>query len=649
MKFSDMRSQFDYQYGCKIAAELSEIGNEASEMGFRNAGSTGEKKAAQYIKHEIEKLGVQDISEYPFEVDTWEFKKAVLRFSDNEGGYVCCKLSAFAGTPGTTENGINSQIIDAGYGTYDNCKTCNLKGAIAFIRIDLDGEYWIEIPAYQLELMGVIAIIVMFEGESYGCCDDVLNSANSAARSTIPIMNISKKDGRILEKMLKQGEVMGELTADIMITKGSSSNIVWAIPGKQKDKGILLGAHYDGYFKAYIDDSFGIGALFSITKAMIQSGEIPNYTIVFIAHGAEEFGVCDSHYDWCIGSWNQINNLQPDWNKVIGLFLNIDAVNPDSDKLFVHASPQLHIFLKKTLYKIRDEIEKYWKEGFEVKDINGTWSDDFNYYMAGIPVLIAGRGETNWRKNYYHTDYDTNKQLNMHLMEAVCNVYGQIVCEYDKSKFAPVEIEEELRVFEQAVDVVLLEKEGIKTEQLHEEICRLRGIIKMYRKKEQRRRGCANDDFIAGINNKLIKVLRAVDFEDNVIFKLEERQKNIKILNRMREHLRKDDLANSFCEMKLLYGGDVINDFQREVYEYWCLDAIDSKKVFLQWGEGKIECPPDIRKLKTLFENVDRCESELEEVDNEIRRLKEEEIKKLRKCLDEIVETLKMIIGNYRQ
>ena len=112
MKFSDMRSQFDYQYGCKIAAELSEIGNEASEMGFRNAGSTGEKKAAQYIKHEIEKLGVQDISEYPFEVDTWEFKKAVLRFSDNEGGYVCCKLSAFAGTPGTTENGINSQIMD---------------------------------------------------------------------------------------------------------------------------------------------------------------------------------------------------------------------------------------------------------------------------------------------------------------------------------------------------------------------------------------------------------------------------------------------------------------------------------------------------------------------------------------------------------
>ena len=70
-----------------------------------------------------------------------------------------------------------------------------------------------------------------------------------------------------------------DLKADITISKGESCNITGSIPGQLSDRYILLGAHYDGYFNAYIDDALGIGAVLNIAQAILRSGVIPKYTI----------------------------------------------------------------------------------------------------------------------------------------------------------------------------------------------------------------------------------------------------------------------------------------------------------------------------------------------------------------------------------
>ncbi len=59
MKYCKVCGYLDSQYGCETASKLSGIGNENSLMGFRNAGSTGEKKAAMYIEDEMRKIGLK--------------------------------------------------------------------------------------------------------------------------------------------------------------------------------------------------------------------------------------------------------------------------------------------------------------------------------------------------------------------------------------------------------------------------------------------------------------------------------------------------------------------------------------------------------------------------------------------------------------
>lgn len=46
-----------------------------------------------------------------------------------------------------------------------------------------------------------------------------------------------------------------------------------------------------------------IGLVAGIAKTMIDSGFKPANDIVFVAHGAEEWGRFDTSTDWAIGSW----------------------------------------------------------------------------------------------------------------------------------------------------------------------------------------------------------------------------------------------------------------------------------------------------------------------------------------------------------
>lgn len=628
MKYCKVCGYLDSQYGCETASKLSGIGNENSLMGFRNAGSTGEKKAAMYIEDEMRKIGLKNVNRYPFEVDSWEFRGAVIEFSDRKGFEYSYALSSFAGLPGTGSNGISAHMVDAGYGTYDECKDLDLKGAVAFIRLDMDREYWLGVPVYQLELMGAVAVITVMEGDSYGKYNRDLNSANGAARTSIPVLNISRENGHTIEALLKNQVLEVDLKADITISKGESCNITGSIPGKLSDRYILLGAHYDGYFNAYIDDALGIGAVLNIAQAILRSGVIPKYTIVFIAHGAEEFGVCDSHYDWCIGSWKQITQLKPDWKEKVRLFLNIDAANPDSKELLVQASPQIHHFLNKCLAQKEDEIKREWRYGFKVNDVNGTWSDDFSYYMAGIPVVIAGRGKSEWRNKYYHTDFDTNESLYQVLMKNISEIYSLILCEYDEAEDAPVDVNEEVLMFENTLDKDLLKGEGIDIGRLDNQIAALK----------------ARNGFSAYMSNNLIKAIRAIDFDDNIIFKLEEKQKNIKILNKISQHLKEGDFEEALMAMKMFCGNSVIEHFQDEVYQYYYVDAVDDSKKPLQWGFGIIEKPLDIRRLFRVFKRNDFDNVRTNEVQEEIRNLKNKEIEIIKNHLKNTVKTLEALM-----
>lgn len=636
MKYYEICNNVNFEYGCRIAKELSLIGNDNSAEGFKNAGSTGEKKAAEYITNEMRKIGLCNISKHAFEVDAWEYRKSTLTYLKC-GERISYPLSAFAGIKGTGREGINANIVDAGYGTYEDCKKVDLKNSIALIRVDLSKDYWLGEPVYQVELEGALAVIVIMEGQQFGNKDEVLNSGDCIARPNIPIVNISKINGERLIKDLKLQRINGILEVDCDLFKGQSQNIVGEIPGEVEDEYILLGAHYDGYFRAYLDDAFGVGAILAIAKAIKDSGYRPKYTIKIIAHGAEEFGVCNSHYDWCIGSWQQITNIEPQWSQKVKLFLNIDAAVPDANEFTVQASPQLHSFIDICLSKIHFNIQNKWENGYVIQDVNGPWSDDFSYYISGVPVIICGRGKSKWKTQFYHTNMDNCEVLNQNLMKELISVYIYLLYEYDKRKNTPLDINEEIRQFYRSIDRELMANMKINLKQFQNTIYELTGLIRQHAEDEDL---LMKNTLMAKINNKLIRSIRALDFDDNIIYRLDEVQKNLSLLNKITECICEYDYESADKILHDFVEYEIIRDFEDEVYEYWCIKVLDENKGKLNWAEGLIERPIDIRLLYKLLQS----RKSVEKIHKEIDILRTVEIKKSQEHIKEITKNMREII-----
>lgn len=695
MNYHKLCKHIDVAYGCRIAKELSLIGNDGSSLGFRNAGSTGEKKAAAYIVREMQKAGLRNIITHSFAVDSWEFKGCTLSYQKS-GKRISYPLSAFAGVNGTGGKPIKARIVNAEYGTYEDCKRADLHHSIAFIKADLSKEYWLGQPAYQLELSGALAVIVMLDGDAFGTCREALNSGDCIARPDLPIVNISKEDGEKLISDLEDEEIIAELFVDCVLAKGESQNITGEIPGKQADACIMIGGHYDGYFRAYIDDAFAIGVMMAMAKAIMDSEQKPSYTIRFIAHGAEEFGVADSHCDWCIGSWQQITNLMPQWRRQVKLFLNIDAVNPDAEEFLIQAAPQLHDFIENSMADVLDEIKPYWPAGYVVDDVNGPWSDDFSYYMAGIPVAICGRGKSEWRKKYYHTNYDSCDDLHEVLLGKIAYLYMKMVCDFDHEKLPPVRVARELRYFTKAIDVGFFQREGIDVKKLKDISQELELFMD------------AEPSIAAEIGGKLIKEIRGLRFDDELTYRLDGIQKNLALFDELARHIlgvgfdgfgtglgaadgtgldaagtscsakrvspdamesrcsttRADPDANAvsvgssaavnfsavkanlhgieidFGQMEKIVGwfsgSSIIRDFTDAVYEYWCIKALDEEEAKLQWAAGLMEQPIDVRTLYWMI----REKATPEKIIHEVTHLKEIERQKAKRYVEKLINTM---------
>ena len=183
-------------------------------------------------------------------------------------------------------------------------------------------------------------------------------------------------------------------------------------------------------------------------------------------------------------------------------------------------------------------------------------------------------------------------------------------------------------MFENTLDKDLLKGEGIDIGRLDNQIAALK----------------ARNGFSAYMSNNLIKAIRAIDFDDNIIFKLEEKQKNIKILNKISQHLKEGDFEEALMAMKMFCGNSVIEHFQDEVYQYYYVDAVDDSKKPLQWGFGIIEKPLDIRRLFRVFKRNDFDNVRTNEVQEEIRNLKNKEIEIIKNHLKNTVKTLEALM-----
>ena len=419
-------------------------------------------------------------------------------------------------------------------------------------------------------------------------------------------------------------------------------NIIGYIPGKNDSEYIFLGAHYDGFFHSYQDDALGVGIILAIAKAIIDSGQRPEYTIGLIMHGAEEFGASDSHYDWCTGSWNQTTNMEnSDWLDKIKLFANIDAVNPDKKDCLVQASPELHDFFE-DLFTMRQYESGKWYEKYNVEDVGGPWSDDYSYFMKGIPIVICGRGKSQWRSNHYHTQFDNSEMLDVDFCQNISELYMLILSSFDESSVKSFKYEKILDMYLNSLRRDVLEKCDINVSKLLDKInsCREK-ILSVMKKVENKNYNGINTEYVnvlEHVNTMMIEKLRGLNLDDEIIFSQEDLQENYEYFSSLEYALNAGKEQKASQIMSMLFGYSIISKFSEEVYKHWCLDVFCPQKKKLFWGDKRINAPVDIMNLYRQFTSEQSNGNCYKNTLNELSKLKKENCSSINEKINEHYE-----------
>ncbi len=440
--YNQFLAAVDQQYAYDIALELSTNTKYlSSSIGSRTAGSDAEHAAANYLLAEMKKLGLVETEKAATDVTKWQFNGASLTF---EGDDKVILPHSYA-TASTPKDGITAEVIYIGKGTMYDYTDIDVKGKIVLIDLDQRADWWVTYPMLEAELQGAAAIMSANVGGFAQISKDALNSQDICGPTGIPCVSISVNDSDYIKAKLEKGTVKATLKVDNVVSdNGTSYNILGKIKGKNSDQQIIVGAHYDMYFKGFQDDNCAVGLVLAMAKAMKDSGYVPDNDIIFCLHGAEEWGSSYTQFDWTVGAWNMINKVHPEWVGKTLAFVNFELPAYEfADYTSLYSAPEMYsmidYFVNK--YPLSPDPSGCFKDGVKTAGYQTyTYSDDFSYYAAGVPSTVNGfllqeDMETvfPFYVERYHSQFDDPSTYDKDVMDFNIKFYGALVSYIDKT------------------------------------------------------------------------------------------------------------------------------------------------------------------------------------------------------------------------
>lgn len=428
----------DIDYSYRLAKRMEQFRTNPV-LGYRPAGSRAEFETGEMLKQEMEAIGLSDVRKDAVKVDGWEFKKAVLSYSGEDGTRHEIQLGAYQ-TTFVTDGPKEFSLMYLGKGTASDYEGKDVTGKLVLVDINQRDEWWINYPVYQAHLKGAAALIAVQSG-GYGEIDDeALNAQDIAGPENAPAFSISRKDADPLKELLERtAEITITLDADSRVTRDCTTyNVVGSIPGRHPDRMVLLSAHYDSYFSGFQDDNTAIALMFGIAKALLASGFTPNNTIVICAMAAEEWGVVDSNFDWSTGAYEQVFTAHPEWvGKVIAdLNFELPAL-AHGTRARIRSCYEYTRFLEEYLSELPDLTQAYPEETRVTSPIE-TWSDDFSMAIAGIPSMVNDFTGGSFMETHYHSQFDNDAFYDEQVYRLHHELFALLIMALDETCVIPL-------------------------------------------------------------------------------------------------------------------------------------------------------------------------------------------------------------------
>lgn len=453
----------DERYAYEIAETLAyDPAYLSNELGFRTAGSDAEHAAARYIADEMEEIGLE-VEQVPVTVDRWQFNDASLRL---EGTDIDIMPASYA-TNGTDEDGITAELVDVGSGGAADYAGKDVEGKIVLAGVDQWNEAWIDQYLHEAELHGAAAIITYDTGGYATYSDEMINMQDVCAEDVMPCVSISADQYRQIAAALEEGNETATLIVDNVLQEeqGTSYNVVGRLKGRSDEQQIIVSGHYDVYFNGFQDDSCAVGLVLAMAKGMADAGYQPENDILFIAHGAEEWGASGTQFDWTTGAWEMINNAHPEWaGKTIAMInFELPAFYDGMSQGQISCVPEFSTLTKtfvETSGLLAEPVDSIYPDGISAESVDtNTMEDGVSYRASGVPYFInipgTQEGEKGWIQQRYHTVADDRDTYSAQVMQTNLNTFGALAIYLDQTPALALDLNATCDDLQEALDTTL--------------------------------------------------------------------------------------------------------------------------------------------------------------------------------------------------
>jgi carboxypeptidase Q len=321
------------------------------------------------------------------------------------------RLVAEGWSPATPTGGIESNVVDVGFGTPDDfAKAGNsVKGALLLVSTeigstwnDLFNEYALPPAIINRAVTGGAAAILWM-----GARERLLlyrhTNVGDGQIDVIPQAVVAREDAMRLARAVVAypGKVRARFSMPNKIGGPIDQwNVIGEIRGREKpDEAVILGAHLDSWElgTGALDNGCNAAMVIEAARAIRATGMVPRRSIRFALFTGEEQGM--------VGSWQYVAAHHAEMDKIRGVIIFDSGIGRVSG-YSLSGRRDIRDALQEILKPLSPwDVNRHTLDG----DI-GT--DNWDFLLDGVPTMVANQEEANYLPNY-HAASDTLDKVDM--------------------------------------------------------------------------------------------------------------------------------------------------------------------------------------------------------------------------------------------
>lgn len=411
------------------------------QVGERLAGTKSIRKAANYIRDELARCGLE-VRVDRFPIYQSYPGSAALRVTHPEERAIEALPSCHI--PSTLDEGMAGELVYAGAGGYEDYEQIDVRDKIV-----LADMTWApprpEKARIALE-MGAKAVIILNWGTldnptiQRGAIKGVWGNPTPESFQRIPripVINITKAAGEYLKGLCAVGRVEVWFRADATQEWVLANQPVGVLRAAEEvEEFVLVGSHLEGWGKTAICNSSGNALSLELARVLAKHRDKLMRNVVFtywdgheIAEAAGSTYFVDAH--WAELARHCVAYVDIDNPGIVGTSV------PNS-----RSAPEIKGFLL-------DVIKEVWGE-------KGTWKmpykgGDQSFFGVGVPYISFATGYTpeelerlNWAflSPWLHTEADTLDKVDRQLYGTHLDFFATLILRLDNAEVIPYDLSE---------------------------------------------------------------------------------------------------------------------------------------------------------------------------------------------------------------